>query len=70
MAKQQVYLPQSDCECYQMALDLLDEGLAPIKQRISEAEEDINNIESVLGYWTATYNAGAMRITMRWNNNG
>lgn len=70
MAKQQVYLPQSDCECYQMALDLLDEGLAPIKERISVAEEDINNIESALGYWTATYNAGARRLTMRWNTNG
>lgn len=70
MAKQQVYLPQSDCECYQMALDLLDDGLDPIKQRVSNAEVNINNIESVLGYWSASYNANARRLTMRWNNYG
>ena len=34
------YMPQSDCECYYQALDLLNDALAPIDNRVSDLEND------------------------------
>ena len=43
-----LYLPQSDCECYYQALDLLNDALAPIDARITniEGESKIYNGQS------------------------
>lgn len=36
----EVYLPDSDCDCYYKALDLLDEALEPIDERITALEQN------------------------------
>ena len=36
----EVYLPDSDCECYYQALDLLNEALEPIDERITALEQN------------------------------
>lgn len=51
--KHKVYIPQSDCECYMMAADLVREQLAPINIRMDSIDEDIYNIKSYLGEFSA-----------------
>lgn len=36
----EVYLPDSDCECYYQALDLLNDALEPIDERITALEQN------------------------------
>lgn len=51
--KRNVYLPESDCECYMKAVGLVKDQLAPINQHIEDIDGDIYNIKSYLGEFSA-----------------
>ena len=37
-----LYVPDSDCECYKMALDLLNDAIQPFIDRLEDIERGYN----------------------------